>query len=88
MSDSEEIWSINESYSRRDRVIVTAVVEMTTYIVTLNLDNLVRAIRAVYSQRRIHLVEQAAERSEWRAVSHRSQASLGPSTGKDSHRND
>ncbi|KAK4040152.1 hypothetical protein C8A01DRAFT_15915 [Parachaetomium inaequale] len=52
------IWSINESYSRPSLLIVTAVVAVTTYAITLNLNNLGRALGKLVSPRRRALIEQ------------------------------
>ncbi|KAK4236067.1 hypothetical protein C8A03DRAFT_36049 [Achaetomium macrosporum] len=65
------IWSINESYSRVDLAIITASVAVATYLITLNLNNLVRALRKLYAPKRRKLIQQMERDSEWKSLGDR-----------------
>ncbi|KAK4044169.1 hypothetical protein C8A01DRAFT_31772 [Parachaetomium inaequale] len=69
------IWSINESYSRTDLAIVTAIVAVATYSLTLNLNNLVRGLQKLYAPKRRALIEQMADgERDWERLAHRFKA--------------
>ncbi|KAK4122505.1 hypothetical protein N657DRAFT_682261 [Parathielavia appendiculata] len=70
------IWSINESYSRTDLAISTAAVAITTYSITLNLNNLARVLRKLYAPKRRALVEQMGRDpdADWSRTGRRFQA--------------
>ena len=65
------MWSINEMYSRRDLAIVTTLVSLLTYLITLNLNNIVRLLRKVYSARRLLLVDRMEHDPNWSNVAQR-----------------
>lgn len=71
---SKAIWSINDSYSRRDLAIVTTLVAVTTYFVTLNLNNITFILHKLYAPRRLVLVEQMAKDTNWNALGDRFKA--------------
>jgi cytochrome c-type biogenesis protein CcmE len=61
----QALWSINESYSRTDLAIVTVIVAVMTYLITLNLNNLARALGKVYGPKRRSLIEQMSQDGNW-----------------------
>ena len=65
------IWSINETYSRRYLAIVTTLVALLTYFVTLNLNNLVRLLRKVYTPGRLAIVDQMEQDPKWSMLGQR-----------------
>ncbi|KAG2421847.1 hypothetical protein HFD88_005823 [Aspergillus terreus] len=65
------IWSINETYSRPVLVIITVLVGLTTYSVTLNLNNLTQFIRDVYLPRRRLLVRRMEQSATWSQTARR-----------------
>ncbi len=70
----QAIWSINESYSRPSLAIVTVIVAVVTYAVTLNLNNLSRGLGKLLAPRRRALIEQMGQDPDWKGMGHRFKA--------------
>jgi hypothetical protein len=65
------MWSINESYSRPTLAIVTTIVAVATYAVTLNLNNIARGLNNLLAPRRRALIEQMEQDPDWRRIGDR-----------------
>lgn len=79
---SQTIWSINETYDRRDFAIVTTLVAVTTYFVTLNLNNLIFILHKLYAPRRLALVEEMEKDPNWNTIGNRFKAYQRPQPGE------
>lgn len=78
----QAIWSINESDDRISLAIVTVVVAAVTYSITLNLNNIGRALRKVYGPKRRLLVDQMGQDPQWVMVGQRFKAFERADTGQ------
>ncbi|KAK4251313.1 hypothetical protein C7999DRAFT_37654 [Corynascus novoguineensis] len=68
------IWSVNESYSRASLAVVTVIVAAVTYILTLNLNNVIWGLRKLYAPVRRDLILVMTEDPSWEDLGRRFQA--------------